>query len=89
VEVEVAYLLAREHQGRGLAREAAGAIAGHGFATLAVPRLIALIDGGNTASLRVAAGLGMQEAGTVEVDGDVFPLHAVDRDGWDADRGRP
>jgi len=58
-EVEVAYLLDRSVWGRGLATEAARAIAGHAFATLPVERLIALIDPANTASRRVAEKVGM------------------------------
>jgi ribosomal-protein-alanine N-acetyltransferase len=58
-EVEVAYLLDRSLWGRGLATEAARAIAGHAFATLPVQRLIAMIDPANTASRRVAEKIGM------------------------------
>jgi ribosomal-protein-alanine N-acetyltransferase len=58
-EVEVAYLLDREHWRRGLATEAARAIVDHAFATLPVDRLICLIDPGNTASRKVATNLGM------------------------------
>lgn len=58
-EVEVAYLLARAHWGRGLATEAARAILAHGFETLPVARLICLIDADNAASIRVAEKLGM------------------------------
>jgi ribosomal-protein-alanine N-acetyltransferase len=58
-EVEVAYLLDRGHWGRGLATEAARAIADHAFATLGVDRLICLIDPGNTASRALATRLGM------------------------------
>ncbi len=58
-EVEVAYLLDPAHWGRGLATEAARAIADHAFATLPVDRLICLIDPGNEASRRVATRIGM------------------------------
>ena len=58
-EVEVAYLLDKEHWGRGLATEAARGIADHAFATLPVDRLICLIDPANDASRRVAARIGM------------------------------
>ncbi|WP_116451582.1 GNAT family N-acetyltransferase [Blastococcus litoris] len=58
-EVEVAYLLDRAVWGRGLATEAALAIAGHAFATLPVDRLIAMVDPANTASRRVAEKIGM------------------------------
>lgn len=58
-EVEVAYLLDKRHWGRGLATEAGRAIVDHAFATLAVDRLICLIDPANGASRRVAGRLGM------------------------------
>jgi ribosomal-protein-alanine N-acetyltransferase len=87
VEVEVAYLLAKEHWGRGLATEAARAIVAYGFERLPVSRLICLIDEDNVGSLRVAAHIGMTQAGDVEMDGEVFPLFAVDRDRWSASSG--
>jgi ribosomal-protein-alanine N-acetyltransferase len=58
-EVEVAYLLDRNHWGRGLATEAARAIADHAFATLPVERLICLVDPANNASANVATKIGM------------------------------
>jgi ribosomal-protein-alanine N-acetyltransferase len=58
-EVEVAYLLDPAHWGRGLATEAARAIADHAFATLPVDRLICLVDPGNEASRAVATRIGM------------------------------
>lgn len=58
-EVEVAYLLGREHWGRGLATEAAQAVLDHALATLQVDRLIALVAPGNMASARVAVKIGM------------------------------
>lgn len=76
-EVELAYLLAKEHWGRGLASEAARAIVRDAFERLGVPRLIALIDPENEASLKVARNVGMIVDGDVEIDGEVFPLHAI------------
>ena len=58
-EIEVAWLLARAHWGRGLATEAASALVRHGFATLRFTRLISLIHPANTASLNVARKIGM------------------------------
>ena len=58
-EVEVAYLLDPRHWGRGLATEAARAIADHAFATLPVERLICMVDPENTASRNVAVKVGM------------------------------
>ena len=58
-EVEVAYLLDPAVWGRGLATEAARAIAAHAFATLPVDRLICLVDPGTEASRQVAMKIGM------------------------------
>jgi ribosomal-protein-alanine N-acetyltransferase len=77
VEGEVAYLLAREHWGDGLATEAARAIVGYGFERLGVSRLICLVDPDNGASLRVAQKIGMAPDGDVEQDGEVFPLYSI------------
>jgi hypothetical protein len=49
-EIEVAYLLAREHWGRGLGTEAARAVLEYGFEELSLSRLICLIDPANDAS---------------------------------------
>jgi [ribosomal protein S5]-alanine N-acetyltransferase len=58
-EVEVAYLLGKDHWGRGLATEAARAIVDHAFATLPVDRLICMTDPDNKASRNVAVKAGM------------------------------
>ena len=58
-EVEVAYTIAREHWGQGLATEAARAILNYGFENLHLSRLISLIDSENIASRRVAEKMGM------------------------------
>ena len=57
--VEVGWRLDRAWWGRGLATEAARAIADHAFATLPVDRLICLVDPGNEASRAVATRIGM------------------------------
>jgi ribosomal-protein-alanine N-acetyltransferase len=58
-EVEVAYLIARTHWGRGLGTEAAQAILEYGFEKLGLARLVCLIDRDNKASIRVAEKIGM------------------------------
>jgi ribosomal-protein-alanine N-acetyltransferase len=66
-EVEVAYLLAKPHWGRGLGTEAARAILAYGFEQLHLSRLISLIDPENEASIKVAIKIGM----TLEREGDI------------------
>ena len=58
-EVEVAYTIAPEHWGQGLATEAAQGILHYGFENLHLSRLICLIDSENIASRRVAEKIGM------------------------------
>jgi RimJ/RimL family protein N-acetyltransferase len=58
-EVEIAYMLAKEHWGQGLATEAARGIAQYARETLGITRLICLIDHDNAASIRVATKCGM------------------------------
>jgi len=58
-EVEVAYTIAQEYWGQGLATEAAQAILNYGFEKLNLSRLISVIDSENIASQRVAAKIGM------------------------------
>ena len=58
-EVEVAYLIAKDHWRKGLGSEAARGILHYGFEQLGLSRLICLIDKDNEASIKVATGLGM------------------------------
>jgi RimJ/RimL family protein N-acetyltransferase len=57
--VEVGWWLAREHWGNGYATEGARACLAHGFGELGLEQIVALIDPGNRASVRVAERLGM------------------------------
>lgn len=59
-EVEIAYMLARDCWGQGLATEAARVIRDYGFERLGLTRLICLIDRDNQASIRVAEHIGMR-----------------------------
>ena len=59
-EVEVAYTIAQEYWGQGLATEAAQAILRHGFEKLGLSRLISVIDAENIGSQRVAEKIGMR-----------------------------
>ena len=68
-EVEVAYLLARPYWGQGLGAEAARALVRHGFDQLGLPRLIALIDPENQASMRTAVAAGLSFEREIEQGG--------------------
>lgn len=64
--VEVGWHLAREHWGHGYATEAAWALLDHGFRTLRLPSVDAIVAERNTRSHRVAQRLGMTRIGTLE-----------------------
>ena len=73
-EVEVAYTLAQDYWGRGLATEAAQGILAYGFDQLQLSRLICLIDPDNAASQRVAQKIGMTLERMVDgINGDHYP----------------
>lgn len=59
-EVEVSYLIDRPYWGRGLATEAARAVVRLGFERYGFPRIVAVINPENIASVRVAQKLGMK-----------------------------
>ena len=80
-EVELAYLLDRNHWGLGLGTEAAQAIVDYGFERLHLRRLICLFDPKNRASANVAAKVGMTYETDVELDGELIPLFSISAEG--------
>jgi ribosomal-protein-alanine N-acetyltransferase len=82
-EVEIAYLLAKDRWGLGLATEATRAIVDLSFETLDVARLICLVDPENRASIGVARLAGFAVDGHVSIDDDEpFPLLSLPRERW-------
>jgi ribosomal-protein-alanine N-acetyltransferase len=75
-DVELGYTLARSVWGRGYATEAAGACLAVGLAHLAVPRIVAVVDTRNEASLRVAERIGMARIETIRAHGRPHVLFA-------------
>jgi [ribosomal protein S5]-alanine N-acetyltransferase len=74
-EVEIGYRLIRAVWGRGYATEAVLAVRDYGFSILGLPRLIAIIDPQNVASIRVAVKAGMQYEKDVMLEGYTHPDH--------------
>lgn len=68
-EIEVGYHLARAHWGQGYATEAARGLLRHGFETLGLARIVAVVDPDNARSLAVVARLGMRPAGAIRCHG--------------------
>jgi [ribosomal protein S5]-alanine N-acetyltransferase len=80
--VEVAYTIAREYWGQGLATEAAQAILQYGFEKLHLARLVSLIEPENIASQRVAGKIGMTFERRVD-EGEYTPffIYSIERPG--------
>jgi [ribosomal protein S5]-alanine N-acetyltransferase len=74
-EVEIGYRLGRSKWGHGYASEAALAVRDHALQDLYLKRLVALIDPGNAASIRVAQKVGMQYEKDVMLEGYTHPDH--------------
>jgi ribosomal-protein-alanine N-acetyltransferase len=76
-EVEVAYLLDKRYWRQGLASEAARALVRYGFEELRLPRVIALIDSGHTASIGTAMKAGLRFEREVVMDGVRSVMYAA------------
>jgi RimJ/RimL family protein N-acetyltransferase len=74
---EIGYFVDRAYGGRGLGVEAAGALLDHGFVTLSVPAVWALIHESNVASLNVARALGFLDVGSGVHYGGVHRVHVA------------
>jgi ribosomal-protein-alanine N-acetyltransferase len=61
--LEIGYILAPSHQGRGLGSEAVGALVKYCLESLAAHRIEALIHPDNTASIRLVERLGFRREG--------------------------
>ena len=82
-EVEVAYMLAKEYWGQGLATEAAQAIVRYAFDFLQLSRLICLIDAENRASKAVAEKIGMRFEKDIVDDKGPAQLYSMQKVGCD------
>jgi len=68
-DIELGYTLARDYWGLGYASEAAKACLAAALAHLDVPRIVAVVDLENEASLRVSERIGMTRTKTIEAHG--------------------
>jgi ribosomal-protein-alanine N-acetyltransferase len=78
-EVELGYTLARDSWGQGYATEVARACLVAGLDQLVAPRIIAVVDAENEASLRVPATIGMKKVETIQAHGRPHVLFAASR----------
>ena len=75
-DVELGYTVVRSRWGRGYATEAAEACLRAGLAHLHAPRIVAVVDAENDASMRVAERIGMERVETIEAHGRRHVLFA-------------
>jgi RimJ/RimL family protein N-acetyltransferase len=78
-DVEVGYRLARASWGRGIATEATSALIGYVFATLGLPRVVAVVYPDNRASRRVLDKLGFVHEGPREYMGACVEYYVLAR----------
>jgi len=81
-EIEIGWRLARAAWGRGYGPEAAAPLLDHGFRTLTLERIIAIIQPENTRSARVAEKIGMRHVGTVDHNGIPALKYEQTREGF-------
>ena len=74
-DVEIGYRLAQKYWGHGYATEAVIAVRDYASSTLCLPRLIAMIDPDNVASIHVAEKAGLNYEKDVMFDGYDHPDH--------------
>jgi len=77
--LEVGWLVARSHWGRGLATEGGRASLAHAFETLGVDHVISLIRPDNAASIRVAEKLGERPEGEFDLFGEKTLVYGIAR----------
>ena len=77
-ELEVAYLISRDHWGQGLATEAATAIRDHALTHLGRTRLISMMYPANVASAAVARTMGMSYEKDVQLFGHTVLLYSLE-----------
>ena len=87
--LEVGWTLARHAWGQGYAAEAGAAAIDWAWRRLDAPRLISVIDPGNTRSVRVAEGLGLRPSGEEMVDGKPATIFVIERARTDGPAPRP
>jgi RimJ/RimL family protein N-acetyltransferase len=78
-EIEIGWWLARTCWGRGLATEAAQCVLRDGFERLGLPRIVAIAQPANTASIRIMQKLGMRFERLTEARGVPVALYAISR----------
>jgi RimJ/RimL family protein N-acetyltransferase len=76
-DVDIGFAFLARYGGQGYAAEAATAVLRWGQQTLGLRRIVAIVVPGNGRSLRLLAKIGMQDEGTIELEGETLRLFGV------------
>jgi RimJ/RimL family protein N-acetyltransferase len=76
-DVDIGFAFLARYGGQGYAAEAAAAVLRWGQQTLGLRRIVAIVAPGNERSLRLLAKIGMQDEGTIELEGETLRLFGV------------
>lgn len=78
-EIEVGYRFARSQWGKGYATEAAAASVDYGFRTLALPRIVGVVEPPNVASCQVLEKIGLRLQGQQHIYGRMMNYFVAER----------
>lgn len=78
---DLGYAFLPQHSGQGLASEAGAAVLAHGFETLGLARILAIVTPHNTGSRRVLEKLGLRHLGDQAFDAETLRVYGIDRPG--------
>ncbi|GEK58996.1 N-acetyltransferase [Marinococcus halophilus] len=79
ISIELGYLLTPENWGLGYASESAAMVRDFAFYSLAIPKLVSVIDPANTPSIKVAENIGMTYQRPVRRWNRSLSLYAAER----------
>lgn len=76
VEIEIAYMIAKERWGEEFGSEAANGLVDYAFRSLGLPKVIALIDPEHEASIRTAKSAGLEFERATVMDGLLTSIYS-------------
>ena len=73
-DTDLGFAFLPEYRGLGYAREAAESVLQHGFSTLEQTRIVAIVDSGNTSSIKLLEKLGFHLDGKIQTEPNEMPV---------------
>lgn len=85
-EVELAYRLAKDQWGKGLATEAASQVLSHGFSTCNLDTIISIVSPCHKASIRVLEKIGFKSYSETRYSGWDVRVYRMEHQDWKSNR---